>query len=268
MTASDAVAPSPKQLTREEQQETKILELKALLKGDEGRTAGDQLVQGGELISAAELCSDKLLHKWLRARGWDVQKAYNSILKHAAWRVTNMPNGIVEPSTIANELACDKAFIQGVDRKGRPLLIIQVRKHNGWTRTLGELERFCCFLLDACAKGAADHPEINPRGQLCALLDLTDMGAVSMDIAAIKTLFQLLGEHYVERLGAMYFWNPSYLFWGAWNTLSPLLPEPTRNKIKVIDPATQAHQLHELIDPSVLPVEYGGQAALGVALGK
>ena len=46
-------------------------------------------------------------------------------------------------------------------------------------------------------------PVTNPRGHISVLLDLTDMGAVSMDLAAIQALFKLLGEHYVERLGQM-----------------------------------------------------------------
>ncbi len=50
---------------------------------------------------------------------------------------------------------------------------------------------------------------------------------------AIRTLLVLLGEHYVERLGAMIFYNPPYIFSSAFSTLSPLLPEPTRQKIKV-----------------------------------
>lgn len=76
---------------------------------------------------------------------------------------------------------------------------MQVRKHNGWTRYLDELERLCCYILDECVAMARKHSDKNPRGQCCALLDLTDMGALSMDIQAIKCLFQLLGEHYVER---------------------------------------------------------------------
>lgn len=48
----------------------------------------------------------------------------------------------------------------------------------------------------------------------------------------------------------MYFYNPPYIFWGAWNTLSPLLPEPTRQKIQVIDPA-QNQALLDAIDASV-----------------
>lgn len=44
-------------------------------------------------------------------------------------QILNMPNGCVDPASIANELACDKAFIQGTDRQGRPVLIIQVGFH-------------------------------------------------------------------------------------------------------------------------------------------
>lgn len=78
-------------------------------------------------------------------------------------------------------------------------MLAQVRKHNGWTRYLSELERLCCYILDECVAAARAHADINPRGQCVAVLDLTDMGALSMDIQAIKTLFLLLGEHYVER---------------------------------------------------------------------
>ncbi len=65
----------------------------------------------------------------------------------------------------------------------------------------------------------------------------------------------------------MFFWNPPSIFWGAWNTLSPLLPEVTRAKIKVIDPS-EAMELTSLVDPNVLPIEYGGQGKLVKPLGK
>ncbi|GFH29660.1 CRAL-TRIO domain-containing protein [Haematococcus lacustris] len=114
---------------------------------------------------------------------------------------------------------------------------------------------------------AAPHVDRNPRGQCCTLLDLTDMAMVSMDVQAIKTLLTLLGEHYVERLGALIFWNPPLIFWGVWNSLSPLLPEVTRAKIFVIDPSKTA-SLVELVGAEVLPTEYGGCAELAAPLGK
>jgi hypothetical protein len=42
----------------------------------------------------------------------------------------------------------------------------QVRKHNGWTRNLEELERLCCHALDECCKLAAGHADNNPKGQV------------------------------------------------------------------------------------------------------
>ncbi|GFH14824.1 CRAL-TRIO domain-containing protein, partial [Haematococcus lacustris] len=76
---------------------------------------------------------------------------------------------------VAKELATEKLILQGFDCHGRPLVIILVRM-------------------------AVAHAERNPRGQCTVLLDLTDMAMVSMDVQAIRTLFNLLGDHYVERI--------------------------------------------------------------------
>eukprot|EP00983_Pelagomonas_calceolata_P107540 1159356-Pelagomonas_calceolata.AAC.2 len=78
-----------------------------------------------------------------------------------------------------------------------PPLPPQVSKHNGWTRYIDELERLCCYALDALISRAPEDK--NPSAQCSVVLDLTNMGALSMDIQAIKKLLQLLGEHYVER---------------------------------------------------------------------
>ncbi len=68
----------------------------------------------------------EFLRRWLRARGWDVARAAAAITRHAEWRAAHMPSGRVELESIANELACDKVYLQGVDRKGRPVMIILV----------------------------------------------------------------------------------------------------------------------------------------------
>ena len=57
-------------------------------------------------------------------------------------------SGRIAQADIANELACEKVYVLGCDKAGRPLVLICAKKHNGWTRRLDELERFCCYLLD------------------------------------------------------------------------------------------------------------------------
>ena len=116
-----------------------------------------------------------------------------------------------------------------------------------------------CYALDA-AVNACDAA-LNPRGHIAVILDLTDMGTVSLDVPGVTALFKLLGEHYVERLGVMVMWNPPMLFWGAWNALSPLLPPVTRKKVLVVGPK-DASKVVEEVGESVLPREYGGKAEL------
>lgn len=54
----------------------------------------------------------------------------------------------------------------------------------------------------------------------------------------------------MERLDALYFYNPPSVFWGLWNSLKGLLPEVTRSKIKVIDPS-DLQQLQQAVPPEV-----------------
>lgn len=35
-------------------------------------------------------------HRWLRARGWDVDRTFKAICKHSDWRIAMMPNGRIE----------------------------------------------------------------------------------------------------------------------------------------------------------------------------
>eukprot|EP00798_Chlamydomonas_sp_ICE-L_P024714 gene24714-10352_t len=240
-------------------QEVRIASLAEKLNSDAGQVAASQLVQGGELESEAEMSEAPYLRRWLVGRSWNVQSACTSILNHAAWRLKMMPEGSIQEADIKNELACEKAFVLGCDKSGRTLVLLQFRKHNAWTRSLDEVERFCCYLLDK-AIAACDHAS-NPSGQVSVILDLSGMGALNMDMSAIQALFKLLAEHYVERLGQMVMYNPPLIFWGTWKTLSPLIPEKTRNKIHVVDPQ-ERDILIANVEAHVLPVEYGGVAEM------
>ena len=134
-----------------------------------------------------------------------------------------------------------------------------MRKHNAWSRKIEELEKFVCFVLDAAVQ--ACDLNLNPRGHITVMLDLTDMGTLSLDVPAVSALFKLLGEHYVERLGVMVMFNPPLIFWGAWNALSPLLPPVTREKVLVVS-AKDRSQVVEAMGTAVLPEQYGGEAQL------
>ena len=63
----------------------------------------------------------------------------------------------------------------------------------------------------------------------------------------------------------MFLFNPPSIIWGAYNALTPLLPEVTRRKLRIVY-LSDLRELHEAIGTDVLPVEYGGKATLAPAI--
>ena len=79
-------------------------------------------------------------------------------------------------------------------------------------------------------------------------------------LAALPCLLSPPGCHTLSPSASPCRYNPSLIFWGAWNTLSPLLPPDTRQKILVVGTKERA-ALIDLVGSAVLPLQYGGEAA-------
>jgi hypothetical protein len=56
---------------------------------DDGEVERD-LMQGGEVLD------DACMRRWLRADGWDVDRAEQRLRDHAKWRTAMAPNGCIE----------------------------------------------------------------------------------------------------------------------------------------------------------------------------
>jgi len=101
----------------------------------------------------------------------------------------------------------------------------------------------------------------NPQQRVVAMFDMTGGAMANMDVAGMRSILGLLSTHYVERLSALYFYDPPRIFFGLWNASKHLVPEVTRNKIKMIDPSDLA-ELQACVPADVLPTDFGGAAVL------
>lgn len=72
---------------------------------------------------------DLMIRRFLRARDLDIEKASTLILKYLSWRRSFVPNGSILPSEIPNEIAQNKLFMQGVDKTGRPIVLVFGARH-------------------------------------------------------------------------------------------------------------------------------------------
>jgi len=236
---------------------------------------------GGELAHPSEIYDRAHLRRWLVAREWDVGAARRSLVEHASWRAYQVPGGRVPEARVAAPLSEGKVLLQGVDKAGRALMIVRARLHRPIpaaaaanpppppspaalladpTLPLDPLRAqraFVTYVLDACL--AACDPVSNPGRRIVSLFDLTGATLQNMDVACMRHVIGTLNAHSVERMAAMYFYNPPSVFWGLWRALSPLLPEATRAKIVLVD-GKRRGELVEAIGRAALPSEYGGDA--------
>ena len=90
---------------------------------------------------------DLMLRRFLRARDWDIEKGSNMFLKYLKWRRSFVPNGSISPSEIPNEIAQNKMFLQGFDKKGRPIGVAFGARHFQNKRNPEEFKRMLFYLI-------------------------------------------------------------------------------------------------------------------------
>jgi hypothetical protein len=83
---------------------------------------------------------DATLLRFLKARNMDVAKAADMFIKDWRWRNEFAPNGYVAEESIPHQLEAEKAYLQGLDKEGRPLLICMGAKHLSKGRDLEEFK--------------------------------------------------------------------------------------------------------------------------------
>ncbi|CAK9185377.1 unnamed protein product [Ilex paraguariensis] len=84
---------------------------------------------------------DLMIRRFLRARDLDIEKASTMFLKYLKWKRTFIPNESISTSEIPNDLAQNKMFMQGMDKKGRPITVAFGGRHFHNKGGLDEFQR-------------------------------------------------------------------------------------------------------------------------------
>ena len=73
----------------------------------------------------------------------------------------------------------------------------------------------------------------------------------NLDVGALTAIFDLLQQHYPERLGELWFLNAPFLFWGLWSVVKPCVKPSTREKIRFLSNSEKGALLAQTI-PAVV----------------
>ncbi|XAR50401.1 hypothetical protein NMG60_11004717 [Bertholletia excelsa] len=200
---------------------------------------------------------DYTIRRFLRARDLEVEKASAMFLKYQEWRRAFVPNGQVSASEVPDGIAHNKMFVQGFDKKGRPIAVVFGRRHFQHKGGVDEFKRFVVFALDKLCSRI-------PPGQekFAIIIDLEGWGYSNSDMRAYLGALSILQDYYPERLGKLFLIHVPYIFMAVWKMLYPFIDNNTKKKIVFVENKKLRSTLLEDIDECQLPDIYGGKMPL------
>ncbi|WCJ36360.1 Sec14p-like phosphatidylinositol transfer family protein [Euphorbia peplus] len=199
---------------------------------------------------------DGTLRRFLRARDLDIDKASTMLIKYLKWRKEFVPNGSISPSQVSNEIAQNKMFLQGFDKKGRPIAILLAGRHFQ-NKSLDEFKRFVVCVLDKISTSIPEGEE-----KFAVIADLQGWGYANCDIRGYLSALSILQDYYPERLGKCFIVHVPYIFMAAWKIIYPFIDNNTKKKIVFVENPKLKSALLEDIDESQIPTTYGGHMPL------
>ncbi|KAH7315500.1 hypothetical protein KP509_21G052000 [Ceratopteris richardii] len=228
-----------------------------ILQSDETEKVEKLRSRLNEAAPQAEDVDLRTLRRFLRARDQNVEKALKFLLQHLKWLQDFKPLGFIKESEIRNELNKEKIFLQGVDKKGRPVGLILASRHFSADRNLEEFKRFVVYGFDKAIASLSDDQE-----KFVLIADLEGYGLKNMDIRGYLAILDILQNHYPERLGKLYMLHVPKIFERAWKVVYRFIDPNVREKILFVNDNQVAETLSQDIDISQLPKQYGGMLEL------
>ncbi|CRG83570.1 Phosphatidylinositol transfer protein CSR1 [Talaromyces islandicus] len=218
---------------------------------------------------------DAMLLRYLRARKWDVGKAFVLLVSSMGWRVKMhvdddiLPRGELyalqqtkSPSRreqragndFVKQLRMGKNIIHGVDREGRPIVDIRVRLHRAEDQSDAVLERYVVHTIEMC-RLLLRPPEIETA---VLIFDMTDFSMANMDYTPVKFIIKCLESFYPECLGLILIHKAPWFFSASWRIIKAWMNDSLRSKVHF---TKTLGDLQRFIAPENIPGDLGGPDA-------
>jgi len=194
---------------------------------------------------------DRILLRFLRARNFIVNNAEAMMLETLRWRTSFQDKGVdaLSYKDCMNELSPGKSFFHGVDKEGRPVCIIKSRLHDPSKSERLEAERFAVCMIEYGRRLLK-----LPVETVTLVFDMSNSTMKNIDIANLRFMIKTLQSHYPECLGKILVFNSSWIFWGIWKLVKPMLDPVTAAKLAFVD----KNNIKDFIQPDVCLKEFGG----------
>ncbi|XP_018492146.1 patellin-4 [Raphanus sativus] len=209
--------------------------------------------------------TDVILLKFLRARDFKVNEAFEMLKKTLKWRKEQKIDSVLGED-FGEDLA-SAAYMNGLDRESRPVCynVYSVfgneelyQKTFGSEQSRENLLRWRFQLMEKGIQKLVLKP-----GGVTSLLQIHDLkncpGLFKKELwVAIKNATVALQDNYPELVSRNVFINVPFWFYASSTLLSPFLTQRTKSKFVVTRPANVTETLLKYIPAEEIPVQYGG----------
>lgn len=173
--------------------------------------------------------------RFLRARKWDVSRAFAMMAGCMKWRLDNNVEELAENGDLGNEKIekfldqqrSGKTYAMGTTDNEQPICYIHVKKHLTWGQPGASMSKYVIYAMESFR--LLMQP---PNDKVVLLFDLTGFGLKNMDWNCILFIVKCLEAYYPESLGTLYIHNAPWIFSGIWKLLGPMLDPVVRSKVK------------------------------------
>ncbi|ORZ37524.1 CRAL-TRIO domain-containing protein [Catenaria anguillulae PL171] len=192
---------------------------------------------------------DPFILRFLRARKFDVHRAYTMLTTALKWRAASNVFDVIAQGEAAidqGQFSSGKAYYWQEDRLGRPVIYINARHHKQNAQSEEMLQRHTVYLMET---GRLLLKE--PVETVTIVFNLGGFGMANMDNNMVKFLINCLQSYYPESLGLCAIVNAPWIFSGIWKLIKPWLDPVVQAKIVFAKPS----ELGQYIDPANIPAE-------------
>ncbi|GMI85203.1 hypothetical protein like AT1G55840 [Hibiscus trionum] len=201
------------------------------------------------------------LVRFLKARDWDVQKAYKMLIDCLQWRIQNEIDNILSKPIIPPDLyraVRDSQLVglSGYSKEGLPVIAVGVglstydkASVNYYVQSHIQMNEYRdCVVLPAATKKYGRH-----ISTCLKVLDMTGLKLSALhQIRLLTTISTIDDLNYPEKTETYYIVNAPYIFSACWKAVKPLLQERTKRKIQVLQGCGR-DELLKIMDYSSLP---------------
>ncbi|GAB5355820.1 hypothetical protein AAMO2058_000238000 [Amorphochlora amoebiformis] len=215
--------------------------------------------------------TDVTLKRFLKAREYDVEKAYKMYTNCLKWRRENEIDKIVDnpPAKLETYKKLVASKHHGFDKLGRPIYVERVGQIHYPTLneylTLDDLMDIHVYHMELSAKMCAESSKKLGKDvhQGCHIVDLAGMSMHHRHgLAFIQRCAKVDEAYYPETMGKLYIINAPRIFGFFWGICKAWVHPNTQRKIEVISGEPE-NELRKAIPLHFLPVEFGGKCNCG-----